>query len=275
VNEPWVKNLDYDTLERIDKSFVTEEFVNRESDIIYRIEFKGEEVFIYLLIEFQSTVDRYMALRMLRYITEFYEYLVSTKKMKKLPAVFPVMLYNGERKWTSPEEISNLVERSIPDKYIPSFRYYKIAENELQKETLLNIRNVLSAVFYLENSDMSDVAGEIKHIVKLIESERLEELRLFRKWIKSFFYGDDNISDELESGIKEIEEVKDMLSSALKKRDKIQFEQGIEKGIEKGIQKGMHTKAVETAKALLKEKMAIDKIACVTGLSIDEIKKLK
>ena len=175
MNEPWVKNLDYDTLERIDKSFVTEEFVNRESDIIYRIEFKGEEVFIYLLIECQSTVDRYMALRMLRYIAEFYEYLVSTKKMKKLPAVFPVMLYNGERKWTSPEEISNLVERSIPDKYIPSFRYYKIAENELQKETLLNIRNVLSAVFYLENSDMSDVAGEIKHIVKLIESERPEE----------------------------------------------------------------------------------------------------
>jgi predicted transposase/invertase (TIGR01784 family) len=66
-----------------------------------------------------------------------------------------------------------------------------------------------------------------------------------------------------------------MLSSALKKRDKIQFEQGIEKEIEKDIQKGMHTKAIETAKALLKEKMAIEKNACVTGLSIDEIKKLK
>ncbi len=271
VTETWVKDLDYETLERLDKSFVTEDFINKESDIIYRINFKGEDIFIYLLIEFQSSVDKFISLRMLRYITEFYEYLVSAKKIKKLPAVFPVMLYNGEKKWTAPVNFGNLVVKSIPEIYIPAFRYYKIAENELPKETLLGIKNVLSAVFYLETSGMEDVSSEIKHIVSLIEKERPGELRLFRKWIKHFFYGNDEISDEIENSIIEIEEVMDMLSTTLKKRDKIQFEQGIEKGIEQGKYK----KAVETARALIKEKMLVNKIAEITGLSVAEIEKLK
>ena len=277
--EPWVKDLDYDTLERLDKSFVTEEFINRESDIIYKINFKGEEIFIYLLIEFQSSVDRFMALRILRYITEFYDYLVYSKKFKKLPPVFPVLLYNGEKKWKAPVEFSNLVDKTIPDVYIPTFRYYKIAENEFSKEDLLGIKNILSAVFYLENSDISEISGEIKNIIKLIEKERPEEIRLFRKWIKNFFYGNDEISDEIQNGIKEIEEVKDMLSTSLKKRDKMQFQQGVqqghEKGIQEGIQKGIQKKAADTAKALLKENMSANKISEITGLSLEEIKKLK
>lgn len=66
-----------------------------------------------------------------------------------------------------------------------------------------------------------------------------------------------------------------MLSTTLKKRDKIQFKQGLEQGFEKGLEKGMYRKAVDTAKALLKENMSVEKIAGITGLSVDEIKKLK
>jgi predicted transposase/invertase (TIGR01784 family) len=155
--------------------------------------------------------------------------------------------------------------------YIPSFRYYKVAENEFSKETLLGVKNVLSAIFFLENSDMSDVSGDIKNIVSLIDRERPEELRLFRKWIKHFFYGNDEISDEIETGIKEIEEVKDMLSTTLKKRDKIQYQQGLERGREQG----MYKKAVDTAKALLDENMSIKKISSITSLPVEEIEKLK
>ena len=61
VDEDFVKELDYSTLERLDKSFVTDEFADKESDLIYKVNFKGEEIYIYLLLEFQSTVDRFMA----------------------------------------------------------------------------------------------------------------------------------------------------------------------------------------------------------------------
>lgn len=265
---------------------MTEEFIKRESDIIYRIGFKGEKIFIYILIEFQSSVDRFISLRMLRYITEFYEFLVSAKKIKKLPPVFPVLLYNGEKKWTAPINFGSLVDKSIPEIYIPDFRYYKIIENELSKETLLGIKNILSAVFYLENSEIKDVSSEIKRIVSLIEKERPEELRLFRKWIKHFFYGNDEVTEGIVNSVKEIEEVKDMLYTTLKKRDKVNFEQGLEKGIQKGIkkgiqkglqegiQKGIHDEKLKTARKLLNKKISVKDISEVTGLSVDEIRKL-
>jgi len=66
-----------------------------------------------------------------------------------------------------------------------------------------------------------------------------------------------------------------MLSTALKKRDKIQYQQGLEQGLEKGIQKGIQKKAVDTARALLKENMSANKISEITGLSVEEIKRLK
>lgn len=61
---------------------------------------KGTPVYIFLLMEFQSTVDRFMALRFLRYICEFYQSL-DTGTLKRLPAVFPLLLYNGDGKWTA------------------------------------------------------------------------------------------------------------------------------------------------------------------------------
>ena len=67
-----MNHLDFSTLQRLDKSFITDDFKEKESDLIYKISFNGQELYIYLLIEFQSTVDKFMAIRMLRYICEFY-----------------------------------------------------------------------------------------------------------------------------------------------------------------------------------------------------------
>ena len=52
-------------------------------------------------------------------------------------------------------------------------------------------------------------------------------------------------------------------------------EQLIEKGIEKGIKKGIEKGKIEDAKKMLIKKYPIDDIADITGLSVQEIKKLK
>ena len=86
------------------------------------------------MIEFQSVVDKFMAQRILRYILEFYDYLIRIKKVKTLPGIFPVMLYNGNAKWSAPVQISELIDKNcIPTKYIPQFNYCKIAENEFKR----------------------------------------------------------------------------------------------------------------------------------------------
>ena len=73
-----------------------------------------------------------MALRMLRYILEFYSSLrKQDPKLKVLPPVFPILLYNGEARWTAPENFADLIDNRISLDFIPQFRYFKIAENGL------------------------------------------------------------------------------------------------------------------------------------------------
>jgi len=91
---------------------------------LYELKIKDETVYFYVLLEFQSTVDRFMPLRMHTCIMLFYqdwlkkqvEYKRMIKEKEKegtldeagieaiyetmkLPAVFPILLYNGEKKW--------------------------------------------------------------------------------------------------------------------------------------------------------------------------------
>lgn len=53
------------------------------------------------------------------------------------------------------------------------------------------------------------------------------------------------------------------------------MKKGIEKGIEKGIKEGEKKKGLEVAKKLLAYNTPLDIIANSTGLSFEEIKKLK
>ena len=55
VNQEWVKELDLKSLEKVNGSYVSEELLQREDDIIWRVKLKDEWLYIYLLIEFQST----------------------------------------------------------------------------------------------------------------------------------------------------------------------------------------------------------------------------
>ena len=59
------------------------------------------------------------------------------------------------------------------------------------------------------------------------------------------------------------------------KQIKIAHEQGIEEGIEEGMKEGAKQEKIEIAKNLLKENVEIDIIISATGLSKEEIEKLK
>lgn len=185
VDEEFVEKLDFSTLEtETDKSFISPEFQKRESDTICRIKFKEEYIYIYILLEFQSSVDYSMPVRMLRYICEFYQWLKPEPvKNEKYPAVFPILLYNGDRKWTAKTNIKEVIDNVIPERFIPDFSYYKIAENEFDKERLYSIKNALSAIFLIENSgDVERIREETGKLASLIDKEKPEIKKLLSRW---------------------------------------------------------------------------------------------
>lgn len=114
VKEEWVARLDFATLEKVSGSYVTDELRDREDDIIWRVRWGDDWLYIYLLLEFQSSVDKYMAVRIMSYLGLLYQDLVRQKALTpsgKLPPVLPVVLYNGEERWTAAQNVSDLVER--------------------------------------------------------------------------------------------------------------------------------------------------------------------
>lgn len=272
VKEDFVRELNFSTLSRVDKSFVGDRYKERESDLIYQVRYRGKKAYIYLLIEFQSTVDRFMALRVLSYVAQFYMMLIEGKRIRKLPPVFPVVLYNGESKWNAPVSFRELVEDALPEGYVPDFRYYKIAENEFSKRELVSIRNAVSALFFIENSSVEDVQRSISTILGLLKDEGAREIELFVNWVSAYLRAEGN--EDALVAIHEIQEAKSMWANAVEEYGKKIFRQGRQEGKQEGKLEGIQEATKRTVHRADAAGLSTSQIAEITGLSIGEIKAI-
>ena len=292
VDQEWVHSLDFDKCESLDKSFISEHYKATESDLIYKVQFqdhprqerdRNREVYIYILIEFQSTVDPFMALRVLNYITNFYmDFLVNNKSIKRLPAVFPIVLYNGNAPWTAPVNLSALIEQTPPlGRFALDFEYFLIAENQYSQEALLKIRNIVSTLFLAESHyDVEVLAVELANLFSS-EGDR-EAVSLFLNWFEQLSaHGWIRPEDyeSLEYIYQTEEEVKTMLATALQKDREQMFQNGLREGEQKGRiegkQEGLFEGRIEAAKAMLAKGMEITLISEITNLPEAQLLQLK
>ena len=49
VHKDFIEDIEFSTLEKLNRKFVTEKFSNRECDIIHKIKYKGEDIYFYIL----------------------------------------------------------------------------------------------------------------------------------------------------------------------------------------------------------------------------------
>jgi len=50
VNEAWVKALDFDHCEKLDKSFISQHYKSTESDLLYKVKCREQEIYVYILL---------------------------------------------------------------------------------------------------------------------------------------------------------------------------------------------------------------------------------
>ena len=77
VREDWVDNLDFSSLEKVNGSYVSDDLREREDDIVWRIKGGRDWFQVYILLKFLSTVDQWMAVRIMTYIGLLYQDLVT------------------------------------------------------------------------------------------------------------------------------------------------------------------------------------------------------
>ena len=276
VHEDFIADLDFSTLKRLDRKMVTKRFKEKESDLIYSVNYKDRPMFIFLMTEFQSTVDRTMPLRFLRYIAEFYENLDRGSQQKhRLPPVLPILLYTGNARWTAPASFQAMVEQSIPSKYIPHFEYFPILVNEIPAETLYNIKNAVSAVFYLENSRVEDIIATIDTLFEIVKNEDNEVFKEFRLWFNDCLEPlDDNEILQTAGRVFSKKEKKPMFAASVEEYKTKLLEKGRQEGISEGVRKGKLEGIRETARKFKQSGIELEIISKNTGLSLDEIEAL-
>lgn len=87
---------DLSTLKLESGSFVEEDLRQYFSDVLYSLKTTAGDGYIHVLIEHQSTPDRHMAFRMLRYAVAAMQRHLDAGH-KTLPLVIPVLFYTGRR----------------------------------------------------------------------------------------------------------------------------------------------------------------------------------
>jgi hypothetical protein len=117
VNPQIEDRLDPTTLEHCNGTYVAFDLRERRSDLVWRVRATDERWFyIYLLLEFQSRVDRFMALRMLGYIALMWQDLMAQNLVPKdghLSPVLPIVMHSGSSPWTAPRTLTELIAPSL------------------------------------------------------------------------------------------------------------------------------------------------------------------
>lgn len=245
VKEDWVREVDFESLERVEGSYVSEKLRSRESDMVWRVKWRGQSLYVYVLLEFQSRVERFMAVRVMGYLSMLYQDLIKQKALTstgKLPPVFLLVLYNGTRRWRAALDVADLIE-PVPgglEAYRPHLRYALLDEAQVPDMEPESERNVAAALFRLEKSrdaeEFRRVVGQMASDPQLDESFR----RSVHAWLTQVLIPVKFPGLPL-SEARSLKEVDAMLAESVKKWTRDWKEEGRQEGLQKGLQKGLKT----------------------------------
>lgn len=134
--------IQWDTLRLASAKYVNQLLRERRSDLVYQADLAGRSIFVYL-VEHQSTVDPVMAVRIYTAIGQLWDsWRREHPDSAVVPAVLPLVIYNGERGWTAATEVSELIDLppevlDAVSEYLPRQRYML---DDLSKATPKSIR---------------------------------------------------------------------------------------------------------------------------------------
>ena len=238
VARPWSDALDFATLENRPAAFVSDGLRQRYGDLLWRL--RCGETWLYVPLEFQSTVDRSMAARLLTYTGLLYQDLFRRGALGpdgKLPPVLPVVFYNGRRsRWTAPLGVTGTVSSVVGAlaRYQPSLRYFLLDVGRYGVDDLPR-GNLVSALILLENSrSLAELERGLDRLAVWVRGPGERELkRAFGGWIRQVLLRGRFPETALERAA-ELEEERTMLEEQVEEWTRQWFEDGREEGRKQG-----------------------------------------
>jgi len=279
--------VDEDDLTLVDRSYVLQDFSDKEADIVYRLRLRGTEVIFYVLLELQSKVDHTMPFRLLQYMLEIWRDVYNNipekerkRKGFRLPAIVPAVLYNGRKGWTacrSFREYQSGHER-FPGRLL-DFSYILFDVVRYSDEDLHQAANVVSSVFYLDQTvEPRELVARFRSLAGVLEGMTPEQFRQVTTWLRNVMERKlpGPLREEVDRVLEENDprEVEKVITNIERTLDEMQRAARIEGKVEGKIEGKIEGK-VEVARAALKKGFSVDDVVEITGLSRETVLELK
>jgi Putative transposase, YhgA-like len=245
IHEKWVQRLDFSSLEKFSGGYVSDNLRGRESDVVWRVRWKGKKdrwLYIYVLLELQSTVDPYMAVRMMTYLGLLYQDLIRQRLLTpggKLPPVLPIVLYNGYGPWGAALDVADLIEK-VPgglEQYRPRLRYCLLDEMRIASSELEPLKNLAAALFRLERSrGPGEVQAVLAALLEWLRAPEQSSLRrAFAAWLVEVFLPV-RLPGERIPQVSELQEVYSVLAEKFVPWTEQWMQEGFEKGTREALE---------------------------------------
>jgi len=156
--EAMAAGLDFRRMEKLPARFHDQQTgIRREGDVIWRIGFAdGGEIYLHLLLEFQSENDGWMAVRTQIYQGLLWQSLIQSRRLKPgrhLPPVLSVVLYNGTPAWSAAERVEELIALPTDSPlwpWQPKVRYHLLDMGRFPADGLARRETLTALLFRLE-----------------------------------------------------------------------------------------------------------------------------
>jgi len=272
--------ISWNSIQLKKESYVDDQLKLQITDMLYAANFDNKPGYIYLLVEHQSTADKLMPFRLLKYMLAIQENHLKQNKEKKLALIYPLIFYTGARSTNHVTDIFELFgEQQELAKEIFLKPYHLIDLTKLTDEDLKQYLWSGVMAKSMKHIYDTDIVPCLKNMLNELQTIEKQDGMSYIYTILSYLVNTGDTENESEF----IETIK--LGFSEQTGDNVMTiaqrfrEEGLTEGRMEGIIEGQTRGKVETLRSIVKNLMGrnadINEIIAITGLSLHEINELK
>ncbi len=263
--------LDFERVEQLNRSFISDELRTQESDMIFSVPFRNpteqcEEVIIYILIEHQSSVDPSMELRLLSYMTQIWMEERRSWIERKIPKaewrltpIVPIVFYTGTGAWKSPFSLTALMDLpEVLKRFVPTFDTLFLDVKATAPDELTQTGHALGWLLTVLRQEHSDPSAMRQALLDALAGLRDLQTQDREAYTRAILYLFLLILHRRQAG--EREDLLHILTQEHTQNQEIVnmagsiIELSEQRGIQKGIEQGARRTSIESTLAILNKR---------------------
>lgn len=270
------KLCDLNTLQLASGSFIEDDLRPYYSDVLYSLKTGNGDGYVYCLIEHQSTPDKHMAFRLMRYAIAAMQRHIDAGH-KTLPLVIPVLFYQGKVS-PYPYSMSWLDEFETPEyartlygENFPLVDITIIPDDEIMQHRRMAILELLQK--HIRQRDLTELLDQLTTLLLAGNTTQEQLISVINYMLQAGESRDPaSLINTLASRVPQHEEALMTIAEQLRLEGE---QRGIQKGLQLGEQKGEREATLKIARTMLASGLDRAMVMQMTGLTEAELAQIR